>query len=63
MPINGVETIMIISFYQASSNSEVSLDNYSSNGSSQYDQLSTHIIGESQKHVKSVEQQRQFLFK
>lgn len=62
-PINGVETIMIVSFYQASSNSEVSLDNYSSDGSRQYDRLSTHVIGESEMNVKSVDQQRQFLFK
>lgn len=62
-PINGIETIMTVSFYQASSNSEVSLSNYSSDGSSEYDEFSAHIIGESKTKVKSVDQQRKFLFK
>ena len=62
-PINDMDYIMTVNFYQSSTNSEVSLSNYSADGSASYDQYTTHIIGESSKTVKNVDQQRDFLFK
>lgn len=56
------QLIMVVSYYQASSNSEVSLYNYSSDGSTAYDKFYTHIIGEQQKQVYGVSKQREFLF-
>lgn len=58
----GIETIMTVSYYQSSSNSEVSLSNYSTDGDFSYDKLDTHIIGESSIEVDNIEQQREFLF-
>lgn len=59
---NNVETIMLVSYHQDSSNSEVSLSNYSDNNSSRYDVLNTHVIGESSVEVKTLDEQRTFLF-
>lgn len=62
-PINGINMITIVSFYQASSNSEVSLSNYSSDGSALYDTYDIHIIGDQLKDVNGIDDQRNFLFK
>lgn len=62
-PINDLDYIMTISFYQSTDNSEVSLSNYSADGSASNDQYSTHVIGESSKTVKGVDEQRDFLYK
>lgn len=62
MPINGIETIMTVSFYQSSSESEVSLSNYSTDGSVKYDTYNTHIIGGSENTVNTVDEQKKFLF-
>ena len=59
---NDIETIMLVSYHQDSSNSEVSLSNYSDNNSSRYDILNTHVIGESSVEVKTLDEQRNFLF-
>lgn len=59
---SGAYTIMTVSYYHASSNSEVSLSNYSTNGDHSYDKLTTHKIGESDETVSSVAEQREFLF-
>lgn len=61
-PINNVETIMIVSYYQASTNSEVSLSNFSSDGSRQYDTYDTHVLGESSVEVSGPDEQQRFLF-
>ena len=55
-------TIMTVSYYQASSNSEVSLSNYSPYGDHKYDTLNTHKIGNSVEEVATVDEQRLFLF-
>lgn len=60
--INDSDTFTIISYYQGSTKSEVSLNNYSSNGSYEYDMLQTHILGDSNKDVANVDEQRSFLF-
>lgn len=62
MPINGIETIMTVSFYQSSNKSEVSLSNYSTDGSVKYDTYNTHIIGDSENTVNTVDEQKKFLF-
>lgn len=61
--VNGVETIMIVSYYQNTTNSEVSLANYSTDGSPAYDSFSTHVIGEPEIEVTGTDEQRIFLFK
>lgn len=61
-PVFGVNLIMMVNYYQDSTNSEVTLSNYSFDGSPQYDQFTTHIIGENQIHVDSSEEQQNFLF-
>lgn len=62
-PINDVQTIMIVSYYRAETGSEVSMDNYSFDGSPLYDNFTTHILGESNIEVSSTDEQRNFLFK
>lgn len=56
------DTFTTISYFNAASNSEVSLNNYSSDGDFEYDTLQTHIIGESSKDARSVTAQRDFVF-
>lgn len=58
----GDDIIMTVGFHQEASNSEVSLSNYSSNSSAEYDTLSTHIIGGQENDVLSVDEQQSFLF-
>lgn len=58
----GEDTIMIVSFYRAATNSEVSISNYSSDGSSEYDVFNVHVVGESDNVVASIEEQKVFLF-
>lgn len=60
--VNNMETIVSISYYQISSNSEVILNNYSPDGSPKYDEFTTHIIGESSVKVNDPEEQQDFLF-
>lgn len=59
---SGSSTIMIVSYFQAATRTEVSLSNYSTDGSYSYDQLKTHVLGESNQNIDSVEAQRFFLF-
>ena len=61
-PINSIDTIITVSFYHAISNSEVSLSNFSSDGSASYDTFDTHIIGEQSKKVSGTDAQYSFLF-
>lgn len=56
------DSIMTISFYQSSTNSEISLSNYSTDGSATYDTYSTHVIGEQENQVSSTIEQQSFLF-
>lgn len=60
--VDNIDMIMTVSFYHAASNSEVSLSNYSSDGSSIYDIYNTHVIGEQTKKVNGTDAQRDFLF-
>lgn len=55
-------TFTTVSYYQDSSKSEVSLNNYSTSGDYEYDTLQMHVIGESNKDSRSVTAQRDFLF-
>jgi len=59
---DNLELISIVSYFHTASNSEVSLSNYSTNREAQYDQLTTHVLGESNVNVDSVDAQREFLF-
>lgn len=61
-PSNGLDVIMTVSYYLKSNNREVSLENYSSDNSFEYDKLTTHKIGKNQKEVSSIKKQRAFLF-
>ena len=61
-PVNGIEIIMSVSYYHDSTNSEVSLSNYSTDGSPKYDTFSTHVLGESETKVYDLEEQKNFLF-
>lgn len=58
----GMYNIMSVGFYRASTNSEVSVSNYSSDGSRYYDKFGTHVIGESTNYVQSTDEQQSFLF-
>lgn len=60
--LDNIECIMTLSYYNKKSNREVSLDNYSSDNSSSYDTLKTHVIGKQAKEVSSIEEQRTFIF-
>lgn len=61
-PINGVETIMTVSYFCSDKQTEVSLSNYSTNGSPQYDCFEVHVLGQNANEVKNVNEQRIFLF-
>ncbi len=57
-----MDIIMTVSYYCSASNSEVSMSNYSTDGSPAYDTFNTHVIGEQPKTVDGVSAQREFLF-
>lgn len=59
---DGREMIMTVSYFQAKSNSEVSLSNYSSDCDPSYDSFETHVLGEAGKEVSGVFAQTIFLF-
>lgn len=61
-PINEIDMIMLITFHHASSNSEVTFSNYSSDGAAKYDIFKTQIIGNESKQVDGIDEQREFLF-
>lgn len=58
-----VQSLDLISYYQAKSNSEVGMSNYSKDRTASYDSFKTHVIGEKEKQVAGVKEQREFLFK
>lgn len=60
---NWKDEISVLSFYHENSNSEVTFTNLSDDGNLFYDELTTHIIGESDSNVLTVREQRDFLFK
>lgn len=60
--INDIEIIMTVSYFQLSSDSEVSLSNYSDDGSPLYDIYRTHILGEPISNVTNTQEQQAFLF-
>lgn len=59
---NDFETIMSVSYFCEEKQAEVSLNNYSTDGSRKYDRLSIHVIGENAYDVKDLDEQRSFLF-
>ena len=59
---NGLDVIMSVSYYSKENDCEVSRSNYSSDNAEEYDQLSTHIIGDSEEEVDSIDEQCLFLF-
>lgn len=61
--INDIEVIIIVSYYRDATTSEVSMSNFSSDGSPAYDTFSTHVIGEQSNEVDGTAEQRLFLFK
>ncbi len=61
-PLDDIDIIMTINYYQTASESEVSLSNYSSDGSPQYDRYTTHVLGELESDVSSTQEQQLFLF-
>lgn len=60
--VEDIELMMTVSYYQAKTNSEVSMSNYSPERSALYDKFQTHIIGESPNDVPGINEQREFLF-
>lgn len=54
--------ISIVSYYQSSSNSEVSMSNLSGSGVRFHDTYNTHVIGNQEEQVKDIATQREFLF-
>ena len=60
-PYNGVELLTQVSFYQASTNREVSVSNFSENRAPQYSKYDVHIIGSEETTVSSIQEQRSFL--
>ena len=61
-PVDDIETIMTVSYFQFASNSEVSLSNYSSDNSPLYDIYKTHVLGEPNSNVTNTQEQQAFLF-
>lgn len=61
--IDDIEIIMSVSYYQGATTTEVSMSNYSTDGSPAYDTFSTHVIGEQANKVDGTDEQRLFLFK
>ncbi|MCM1246466.1 MAG: hypothetical protein NC293_12565 [Roseburia sp.] len=59
---NSLNLIMSVSYHSKKTDREVSLSNYSDNNAAQYDKLTTHIIGDSEEEVESVDEQCSFLF-
>lgn len=62
-PIDDIEMLMVVNYYRDATTSEVSMSNYSTNGSPAYDAFSTHVIGEGENKVNGTDEQRLFLFK
>ncbi len=60
--VEEIELMMTVSYYQASTDSEVSMSNYSTERSPIYDKFQTHVIGEQPNDVEGVKEQREFLF-
>lgn len=60
--VENIEIMMIVSYYQGSSNSEVSMSNYSTGRNRAYDKFQTHVIGEQSNDVEGINDQREFLF-
>ncbi|EOS27663.1 hypothetical protein C806_00110 [Lachnospiraceae bacterium 3-1] len=58
---SGIEMIISLSYCQAATNSEVSLNNFSSDCSPEYDVFNTHIIGETELQVSNPDEQKAFL--
>lgn len=54
--------ISIVSYYQSSSKSEVSMSNLSGSGVRFHDTYNTHVIGNREEQVKDIATQREFLF-
>lgn len=61
-PLDGLDVINLITYYQASSNSEVSQKEYTGTELFKYEILTTHVIGEEEKEVDNIKQQKAFLF-
>lgn len=57
-----VQHISIVSYFQSTSNSEVSLSNLSTYGDIEYDKYFVHVIGKQEEQVSGVDDQREFLF-
>lgn len=60
--LDGLDVINLITYYQASSNSEVSQKEYTGTELFKYEILTTHVIGEEEKEVDNIKQQKAFLF-
>lgn len=60
--IDNIETTMTINFYQGSKNIEVTRNNFSNYESPSADIYFTHVVGELQKQVNDIDEQREFLF-
>lgn len=59
---NGLDVIMSVSYYSKENDCEVSRSNFSSDNAEEYDQLNTHVIGDSEEEVDSIDEQCSFLF-
>lgn len=59
---SGIQMIMTVTYFHSESNSEVSLSNYSTDSSPQYDSFATHVIGEERQEVSGINEQIDFLF-
>lgn len=60
--VKDVDVIMTVSYHSKKKKREVSLENYSSDNSFEYDELTTQVIGEDSKKVSNIKKQREFLF-
>ena len=59
---DGIDSAYIVNYYQAETKTEVSFEIFSTDFSPEYDHLTTHILGNSKEDVKSIDEQRNFLF-
>lgn len=63
-PANDMNVLMLIlvSYHDVSTNTEVSLSNFSTDGSRRYDTFTIHTLGEKRDEIKNPNEQRKFLF-
>lgn len=59
---SNLRILCVVSYYRSESNIEAAWENFSTYGEPEYDTYTTHVIGETDKTVADIDDQREFLF-